>query len=291
MSEKKYYPLNCAMFDGSCIKLTEEYLCQFSEDSPKERCFGKIINIKTADKGTQSTCIASKDIDKSIVSFAKLSCEENCAVNRNKNGDSQSAQVISESRGIESKSIDQILEMLFEGKARGYLHSKRVGEICKEIALEMNFTKADVHQIRLAGLMHDIGKIAISEDILEKSDRLSCEEYEIIKKHSEIGYKILCSTNRFAKIADCVLEHHERWDGKGYPKGISGEEILLHARIVAVADAFDAMTSERPYRETVSREEAIAEIKAKAGTQFDPAVVEVFAGIAFNDDIRLAVKL
>jgi putative nucleotidyltransferase with HDIG domain len=156
------------------------------------------------------------------------------------------------------------------------LHSKRVSEFCEDIAAKMNFNKENVSQIRIAGLMHDIGKIGIDENILNKPQKLSSDEWKEIERHSEIGYRILSSVNEFSEIAEHVLEHHEKWNGKGYPRGLKGEEISLQARIIAVADAFDAMTRDRAYGKALSEEEAINEIRRCSGTQFDPEIAGVF---------------
>lgn len=182
----------------------------------------------------------------------------------------------SESSGIRSKTIDLVMNTLYKKSSREQLHSVKVSEICEAIATTMNFDKNDIYQIRIAGLMHDIGKIEIDEKILNKPEKLSKDEWERMQRHPEIGYRILSSVNKFSVIADDVLEHHERWDGKGYPRGLKGEEISLHARIIAVADSYDAMTSDRTYGKALSEEEAINEIKRCSGTQFDPEVTRVF---------------
>jgi HD-GYP domain-containing protein (c-di-GMP phosphodiesterase class II) len=124
--------------------------------------------------------------------------------------------------------------------------------------------------------MHDIGKIGIDENILNKPQKLSSDEWKEIEKHSEIGSRILSSVNEFSEIAEHVLEHHEKWNGKGYPRGLKGEEISLQARIIAVADAFDAMTRDRAYGKALSEEEAINEIRRCSGTQFDLEIAGVF---------------
>jgi len=110
----------------------------------------------------------------------------------------------------------------------------------------------------------------------ELNGKLNPEEWHEIKRHSEIGYRILSSSNEFSKIADYILGHHERWDGNGYPKGLKDEEIAIEARIIAVADAYDAMTSERTYGEIISDDEAVTEIKSCSGAQFDPVISKVF---------------
>ena len=181
-----------------------------------------------------------------------------------------------ESASTKSKTIDLIMNTLFEKNNREMLHSKRVSEICENIAAKMNFNKENISHIRIAGLMHDIGKIGIDENILNKPQKLSTDERKEIERHSEIGYRILSSVNEFSEIAEHVLEHQEKWNGKGYPKGLKGEEISLQARIIAVADAFDAMTRDRAYGKVLSEEEAIKEIKRCSGTQFDPEIAGVF---------------
>lgn len=183
---------------------------------------------------------------------------------------------LSESSSIRSQTIDLIMNSLYEKNNREMLHSKRVSEICEAIARSMNFDKDDINQIRIAGLMHDIGKIGINDNILNKVDKLNSDEWHDVMKHSEIGYRILSSVNEFSKIAEYVLEHHERWNGKGYPKGLQGEEISIEARIITVADAYDAMTSDRAYRNALEEEQVIKEIKSNAGIQFDPNIVVVF---------------
>lgn len=127
-----------------------------------------------------------------------------------------------------------------------------------------------------AGLLHDIGKIAIAEYLLNKPGRLTDDEMEEVRRHPEIGYRILSSVNDMAEMGDFVLYHHERWDGAGYPKGLKGEEIPVQARIISIADSFDAMTSERSYKVSMTKEEAIEELRRSAGTQFDPVMTRIF---------------
>jgi diguanylate cyclase (GGDEF)-like protein/PAS domain S-box-containing protein len=190
--------------------------------------------------------------------------------------DSMYRQKLGESSSIKSKTIDLIMNTLYEKNPREQLHSKRVSETCEFISHSMNLSEADTQQMKIAGLMHDIGKIGIDENVLNSPGLLNHQEWEEIKRHSEVGYRILSSCNEFAEIAISVLEHHERWDGKGYPKGLQGEEISLAARIIAIADSFDAMTGERTYKASLSNEEALEEIMKCAGTQFDPNITKVF---------------
>jgi len=128
----------------------------------------------------------------------------------------------------------------------------------------------------MAGLFHDLGKMRIPYSILETRGVLTAEEYEVVKKHSHYGSSMLDKRSYSDKIIRAVLHHHERWDGNGYPGGLKGENIPLYSRILAVADSFDAMTADRPYRRHMSQDAALTEIAVNAGTQFDPNVVEMF---------------
>ena len=181
-----------------------------------------------------------------------------------------------ESTSMRSKTIGLITNALFEKSQREMVHSRRVGSLCEAIALEMGFDSESVSKVRLAGLMHDIGKIGISERLLNKPDSLNALELVEMQRHPEIGYRILLSVPEFSEVAEFVLAHHERWDGSGYPRGIKGEDIPMQARIINVADSYEAMTSDRPYRKALSKDQAIAKLSECAGTQFDPSIVGVF---------------
>lgn len=155
-------------------------------------------------------------------------------------------------------------------------HSDRVREMSVAIARELKLPEGEQEVIEYMALLHDTGKIGVSEAILNKPGRLTEEEYQVIKDHPVIGARIVSEVDLFKKASTIVRHHHEWYNGEGYPDGLQGEEISLGARIIAVADAFDAMTSERPYRRARSVEEALAELKANVGKQFDPRVVEAF---------------
>jgi putative nucleotidyltransferase with HDIG domain len=154
-------------------------------------------------------------------------------------------------------------------------HSYMVGEIAGRIAKRMGLPRADVELARLAGRLHDLGKLAIPEEILRKPGPLNDAERLVLERHPQIGYRMLESLG-IEPVATWVLYHHERWDGRGYPEGLEGDDIPLGSRILFVADAYDAMTSQRVYGRRLSHEDAIAELARCAGAQFDPAVIGVF---------------
>lgn len=190
--------------------------------------------------------------------------------------DSMYKRKLYEGPSMRARSIDIIVNTLNEKNHREEQHSCRVAELCEKMAQSMDMPEHSRKEIKSAGLLHDIGKIAIPEEVLNKPGKLTVEEYIEIKRHPEIGYRILCSANEMTDIAGYILCHHERWDGKGYPRGLKGEEIPLQSRMIAIADTFDAMTSLRSYREPVSTEDAAAEILINAGTQFDPTLASIF---------------
>ncbi|MCL6611562.1 MAG: HD domain-containing protein [Peptococcaceae bacterium] len=155
-------------------------------------------------------------------------------------------------------------------------HSEKVAQYAKMIAERMGQDKETVEQAYLCGMVHDVGKIGIPESVLNKEGPLTGEEYELIMGHSRIGANILARISWLNDIVPIVEAHHERYNGNGYPMGLKGDQIPVLSRILAVADAFDAMTSDRSYRKAFSLEKAVGELKRNAGTQFDPEVVDVF---------------
>ena len=173
------------------------------------------------------------------------------------------------------EAIAFILETLYERVPRERYHSERVSYLCGLIGRALNLPSSEVGELIDAGRLHDIGKITIDSLILDKPGSLEPEEWEDVWLHPEVSYKILSSVNAYAPLAETVLAHHERFDGTGYPKGLRGEEIPLKARILAVADALDAMTCGRPYRKPLSLDAACRELQRCAGKQFDPRIVRI----------------
>jgi putative nucleotidyltransferase with HDIG domain len=155
-------------------------------------------------------------------------------------------------------------------------HSERVTHLALKIGRILGLTQKQLENLEQAGLLHDIGKIGISAKILDKPGKLTDEEYRIICEHPVKGANILQPIEEYAEVMPVAMQHHEWFNGKGYPDGLSGEEISIGARILSVADVFDALTSDRPYREGMSVEIAIERIRESSGIQFDPKVVDAF---------------
>ncbi len=191
---------------------------------------------------------------------------------------------LTESQSMRNKTIQVILETLNAKNKREKIHSENVSIISRNIGEELELDDQLIKEIEIAGLMHDIGKIAISESVLNKEGPLTESEYVEVKKHPESGYQILKSVDAYSSLAEYALSHHEWYDGTGYPKGLKGIEIPLISRIISVADAYEAMISDRAYRRAMSHEDAIEELNRCAGTQFDPEIVEAIVRHYKNND-------
>jgi diguanylate cyclase (GGDEF)-like protein len=189
-----------------------------------------------------------------------------------------------EGPSMRGKTINTIISTLHEKNKREEQHSHRVSKLCESMGIALELTEDEIKELKTIGLLHDIGKIALEENILNKSGKLTDEEFEEIKRHPEIGYRILSTVNDLSEIAGYVLAHHERYDGKGYPKGLKEENIPLQSRIIAIVDAYDAMVSERSYRNALSEEVAIEELKRSAGSQFDASLTKVFIEKILNKE-------
>ena len=159
-------------------------------------------------------------------------------------------------------------------------HSERVALVARELATVAGMSPAMVDQIYMAGLLHDVGKIGVPEAVLKKPGKLTAEEFEQMKQHPEIGAHILRDVRQLEPVIPGVLHHHERWDGRGYPAKLAGENIPLAGRILCLADCFDAMTSNRTYRPALPFDTALSEIRNGAGTQFDPELAAAFLRIS-----------
>ncbi len=188
-------------------------------------------------------------------------------------------QKLIEIQQIRSAVLNTMLKNLEAKSFETEDHYSGMQNVAQKISKKVGISESELNRLKKLILLHDIGKINISEEILTKPGPLSDEEWALIKKHPEIGWRITRATEEFAYVADEILRHHERWDGNGYPLGLEGKEIPLLARITAIADAQDVMSHGRPYRKPLSQKEIIAEFKKCAGTQFDPELVEIFLSI------------
>lgn len=180
--------------------------------------------------------------------------------------------------------VKSIMNALTVKDPREEAHSRRVAALCEKIALAYGLSDDHAKRLKLAGEMHDIGKITIDESILNKSGALTPEERMQINKHPVAGSRILSAAVEFSDIAEMILCHHERWDGSGYPRGFKGEKIPVEARIIAVADAYDAMTSHRPYRQALTAGQAVEELINNSGAIFDRIIVKVFVDKVLAND-------
>jgi putative nucleotidyltransferase with HDIG domain len=167
-------------------------------------------------------------------------------------------------------------------------HSARVTALAEAVARRLGWNQERLASLRIGGPLHDIGKLTVSDEVLRKEGRLDPSELEEIQKHPKAGAKILLRMSTLREALPYVLYHHERWDGTGYPSGRAGEAIPLEARVLAIADAFDAMTSDRPYRRALTHREAVAEVKRCAGTQFDPEIARVFLELFARTELPAA---
>jgi putative nucleotidyltransferase with HDIG domain len=158
-------------------------------------------------------------------------------------------------------------------------HVENTVKYATEIAKALGLSRDETELVKQAAMLHDLGKVGISENILLKKSKLTKKEFEEIKKHPQIGADIIRPIQYLRSIIPFIFYHHERWDGKGYPSGIKREEIPMGARIIALADVYQALTSDRPYRKAYPKKKAIEIIKSGAGTQFDPKIVDIFLKI------------
>jgi diguanylate cyclase (GGDEF)-like protein/PAS domain S-box-containing protein len=240
--------------------------------------------IKRIKAATIEEKIGSIDISVSLGWDLKISAEKDMHEVFKNAEDHMYKQKLFESPSMRGKTINAIITTLNEKNKREDQHSHRVSELCKSMGVALNQNDKMIYILKSVGLLHDIGKIAIDENILNKPGKLSNDEWEEIKRHPEKGYRILSTVNDMSEMAEYVLAHHERWDGTGYPKGLRGEEIPYVSRIIAIADAYDAMTSERSYRNALPKEVVLEELRKKAGIQFDPELIEVFIKKVFEKE-------
>ncbi len=188
-----------------------------------------------------------------------------------------------ESKSIRASIISSLRRTLFEKSNETEEHTFRLQKTATEIGRFLGMSENELNDLALLATLHDIGKIAIPESIITKTEKLLPEEWEIIKKHPEIGSRIAESSPELIGVAEAVLAHHERWDGTGYPRGLNKENIPLISRIISIVDAYDVIIHGRPYQPPVSQEKALTKIKEGSGSQFDPDLVEMFVALISNN--------
>ncbi|HBE78278.1 MAG TPA: GGDEF domain-containing protein, partial [Firmicutes bacterium] len=191
-----------------------------------------------------------------------------------------------EGKSVRSSLITSLEKTLYARSYETEEHAKRIQNISVKVGCEMGLSASELDELGLLAILHDIGKIGIPDHILTKPLKLTQEEWREMKKHPEIGCRIAQSTPELSHVADLILSHHERWDGKGYPMGLTENGIPNLARIIAIIDAYDVMTHSRPYKEAISSQEAIEEIRNCAGKQFDPVIADVFIRIMTSGFIK-----
>jgi putative nucleotidyltransferase with HDIG domain len=166
-------------------------------------------------------------------------------------------------------------------------HSERVTKYAEMIGRKLKLSDEDIRNLIISAILHDIGKLAVPEEILDKPGKLTNEEYSIVKTHPDVGANIVEEIPAYHRvILPGILHHHERWDGMGYPQGLKGEDIPLFARIIAVADVFDAITADRPYRKAMSEDEVRTFVRENIGKMFDPEITELFVSIIIDVIIK-----
>lgn len=188
-----------------------------------------------------------------------------------------------EGNSTRTGTVASLKKTLFDKSYETEEHAQRLAELSHKIGIAMGIPAHELEDLELVAILHDVGKVAIPDAILNKKGTLTAEEWIEMKKHSEIGYRIVQSSFELSHIAEYVLCHHERWDGKGYPQGRKTTAIPLLSRIVTVADSYDTMTRERPYKNPLTCEAAVRELESGSGSQFDPEIVKVFTGLLSND--------
>jgi HD-GYP domain-containing protein (c-di-GMP phosphodiesterase class II) len=194
-------------------------------------------------------------------------------------------QKLMEGSSYRNTILNTLLATLHENSIETEAHAERIKAYCQAIGNAQELSSEEQSELALLAVLHDIGKVGVRQNVLQKPGPLTSEEWDEMRRHSEIGYRIAQNTPELSVVADYILSHHERWDGKGYPRNLKGEEIPLLCRILAVADAYDPITSDRVYRKALSKEEAMEELRRNSGTQFDPTLADLFLGLLSEDKV------
>ncbi|MBN2299738.1 MAG: PAS domain S-box protein, partial [Acholeplasmataceae bacterium] len=305
--QEEFYPLGLMMLDVNGLKIINDAFGHHQGDQALIM-IGSVLNETFEDKdvisrigGDEFTVILPNTSAKALQSYKEklISVMKNKRINnvelslsigyeliKNKNDDLDEIQKMAENHmyshkslfgsSIRSGAINAILLTLTDKYDSEKRHSVEVSQLCRKMGIELKLKQDELKGLEQAGLFHDIGKISIPDSILNKPGKLTDEEFEIIKSHTQIGYQILRAADEYSDLALHALHHHERWDGKGYPSGLKEDSIPLFSRIINIVDAYEAMTADRPYRKKLSKAYAVSEIIRCAGTQFDPKLAKVF---------------
>jgi diguanylate cyclase (GGDEF)-like protein len=241
-----------------------------SDPDKIEQMIKRITDLLSGEK------VGSIDISISFGYETKYSKEEKFKEILKKAEDHMYKNKLFKNPSLIGKTINTIISTLHEKNKREEQHSHRVSVLCKSMGEVLGLPGYKNEELKLVGLLHDIGKIAIDESVLNKSGKLTEDEWKEIKRHPEIGYRILNTVNDMSEMEEYVLAHHERWDGTGYPKGLKGHEIPFESRIIGIVGAYNAMNSERSYRTALPEKVVIDELRKNSGIQFDPKLVSIF---------------
>ena len=256
---------------GSCARLGGDEFGILIPRCSKEEAYRLVAIIQESSSYGQAI-----ELSLSFGAEVKVDASESLQHIFNSAENSMNRSKLSESPSARSKAVHTIISTLHEKNKREEFHSRRVGDLSAQLGQAYGLSTKEIQELKTVGLLHDIGKIAVDESILNKKGKLDQKEWEAIRRHPEIGWKILSAAGELGEFASIVLAHHERIDGRGYPQGLTGEQIPLAARMIAIADAFDAMTATRSYKEAIGENEAASELKRCAGTQFDKHLAQVF---------------
>ncbi|MCE5330350.1 HD-GYP domain-containing protein, partial [bacterium] len=210
---------------------------------------------------------------------AKLDASQEIKEIMRKAEDNMYKHKLSEKQDIQNSIISSLEKTLDKKNYETEKHIQRIKDMALKLGNSLKLPENKIDELTLLATLHDIGKIAVADNILSKPGKLTSDEWELIKKHPEVGYRIAESSPELAVIAEDILAHHEWWNGRGYPRGLKGNNIPLSSRIIATIDAYDAMINDKPYRKAMTKDEAVEELKRCSGTQFDPEIVEQFIEI------------
>ena len=307
MDIEENYPLSFIIGDVNGLKITNDIFGHFEGDTILKEIANLLKGVCRKDDviarwgGDEYVILLPKTNEKraeAIIHAVKQKCRETrgtkiqlsismgCATKKNSAGDMQAVMKKAEERMYRNKLLERtyfrntfiamMRELLHKNCQEPEDHIDRLDSLSSVLGNAMGLSENELEELKLLAMLHDIGKVAISPEILNKPGRLNKDEWSEVRKHSEAGYRIAQASPELSRIAGFILFHHERWDGTGYPMGKKGNEIPLLSRIITVIDAYDVMTHERVYKKAMSHEDAMEELKRGSGTQFDPEIVGIF---------------